>query len=57
LAGDQPVVRPLPTHKTKQTQNKRTRTSMALVGFELMIPTFERAEKVHVLDRSATVTK
>jgi hypothetical protein len=26
--GNQPVVRPLPTHRTSQTQNKRTRTSM-----------------------------
>jgi hypothetical protein len=26
--NDQPVARPLPTHRTTQTQNKRTRTSM-----------------------------
>jgi hypothetical protein len=26
--GDQPVARPLPTHRTTQTQNKRTQTSM-----------------------------
>jgi hypothetical protein len=26
--GDQPVTRPLPTHRTTQTQNKRTQTSM-----------------------------
>jgi hypothetical protein len=26
--GDQPVVRPLPTHRLTQTQNKRTQTSM-----------------------------
>jgi hypothetical protein len=28
LTGDQPVVRPLPTHTTTQTQNKRAQTSM-----------------------------
>jgi hypothetical protein len=27
LRGDQPVTRPLPKHKTTQTQNKRTQTS------------------------------
>jgi hypothetical protein len=26
--GDQPVARPLPTHRTTQTQNKRRQTSM-----------------------------
>jgi hypothetical protein len=26
--GDQTVARPLPTHRTTQTQNKRTQTSM-----------------------------
>jgi hypothetical protein len=26
--SDQPVARPLPTHKTAQTQNKRIKTSM-----------------------------
>jgi hypothetical protein len=32
--GDQPVARALPTHRTTQTQNKRTQTSMPRVGFE-----------------------
>jgi hypothetical protein len=32
-AGDQPVARPLPTHRTAQTQNKRTQTFMPRVGF------------------------
>jgi hypothetical protein len=32
--GDQPEARPLPTHKTIQTQKKRRRTSMLRVGFE-----------------------
>jgi hypothetical protein len=53
--GDQPVTRPLPTHKITQTQNKRTQTSMPRVGFEPMIPLFERTETVHALDRAATV--
>jgi hypothetical protein len=53
--GDQPVATPLPTHRTTQTQNKRTHTSMPLVGFEPTIPVFERAKTVHVLDRAATV--
>jgi hypothetical protein len=53
--GDQPVARPLPRHRTTQTQNKRTQTSMPRVGFEPMIPVFERAKTVHALDRAATV--
>jgi hypothetical protein len=54
--GDQPVARPLPVHRTAQTQNKRTQTSMRQVGFEPMIPVFERAKTVLALDRAATVT-
>jgi hypothetical protein len=46
--GDQPVARPLPTHRTTQTQNKRTQTSMPRVEFE-------RAKTVHSLDSAATV--
>jgi hypothetical protein len=53
--GDQPVIRPLPTHRTTQTQNKHTQTSMPGVGFEPTIPAFERAKIVHALDRAATV--
>jgi hypothetical protein len=53
--GDEPVARPLPTHRTTQTQNKRTQTSMLQVGFELTIPVFGRAKTVHALDRAATV--
>jgi hypothetical protein len=40
--GDQPVARPLSAHTTRQTQNKRTYTSMPRVGFEPKIPVFER---------------
>jgi hypothetical protein len=53
--GDQPVSRPLPTHRTTQKQNKHTQTSLPRVRFETIIPAFERAKRVHALDRSATV--
>jgi hypothetical protein len=53
--GDQLVTRPLPAHRTAQTQNKRTQTSMPEVGFEPTIPVFEWAYTVHALDRAATV--
>jgi hypothetical protein len=53
LTGDQPVARPLPTHRS--TQNKRTQTSMPRVRFEPTIPAFERAKTVHALDRAASV--
>jgi hypothetical protein len=53
--GDQPVTRPLPAHRTAQTQNKRSQTSMPQVGFKPIFPVFERAKTVHALDRAATV--
>jgi hypothetical protein len=53
--GDQPVERPLLTHRTIQTQNKGTQTSMAWVGFELTIPVLNRAKAIHALDRAVTV--
>jgi hypothetical protein len=53
--GDQPVAKPLSTHRTTQTPNKRTQTSMPLVGFEPTISAFERAKTVHAFDRAATV--
>jgi hypothetical protein len=54
--GDYPVVRPLPTHRTTQTEQTHTiQTSMPWVGFEPTIPEFERARTVHGLDRPATV--
>jgi hypothetical protein len=52
---EQPVARPLSTHRTTQTQNKRTQTSMPQLGFEPTIPVFERGKTVHALDRAATV--
>jgi hypothetical protein len=57
--SDQLVARPLPKHRTTQTQNKHIhtqQTSMPCVGFEPTIPASERAKTVHILDRSATVT-
>jgi hypothetical protein len=48
--GDQPVPRPLPKHRTTQTQ-----TSIPRVGFEPTIPVLERAKTVHALDRATTV--
>jgi hypothetical protein len=53
--GDEPVTRPPPIHRTAQTQNKRTQTSMLRVRFEPMTPVFERAKMVGALDRTATV--
>jgi hypothetical protein len=53
--GDQSVARPLPVHRIAQTQNKLTQTSMPRVGFEPMIPVFEREKTVHALDLAATV--
>jgi hypothetical protein len=52
---DQPVARPLPAHRTTQTQNKRTQTSIPWVVFEATTPVFERAKIVHALDGAATV--
>jgi hypothetical protein len=46
----QHVARPLPTHRTTQTQ-----ISIPQVGFEPTNPVFERAKTVHALDSAATV--
>jgi hypothetical protein len=53
--GVQPVARPQPTHRTTQTQNKHTQTSMPRVGFQPMTPMFKRVKTVHALDHTATV--
>jgi hypothetical protein len=53
--GDQPVARTLPTHRTTQTQNEGTLTSMPQVGFEATITVLERAKTVRAFDRAATV--
>jgi hypothetical protein len=41
-------------HRTTQTQNKLTQTSMPEVGFEPTIPVFKRTKTVHALYRAAT---
>jgi uncharacterized membrane protein len=53
--GDQPVSRPLSTHRRTQTQNKRTQTFMPRVWFKPTTPVFERVKTVHALARAATV--
>jgi hypothetical protein len=53
--SDQPVARPLPKHRTTQTQNKCRQTLIPRAGFEPTIPVFERAKTFHVLDRAAPV--
>jgi hypothetical protein len=53
--GDLPVARPLPTHRTTQTQNKRTQISILRVGIEPTISAFERPTTGHALDRAGTV--
>jgi hypothetical protein len=45
----------IPIHRTIQTQNKRTQTSMPRVGFEATISASEREKTFHALDRAATV--
>jgi hypothetical protein len=49
--SDQPVARPLPTHRTTQT----TQTSMPRVGFEPMIQGFELAKTVAHAHRANTI--
>jgi hypothetical protein len=49
------VARLLPIHRTTQTQNKRTQTSMPLVRFKPATPVFKRMKTVHALDSAATV--
>jgi hypothetical protein len=44
--GDESVARPLPTHRTTQTQNKCKQTSMPRLGFEPTIPVFEGGKTV-----------
>jgi hypothetical protein len=48
--GNQLVARPLPTHRTTQTQ-----TSMPRVGFEHTIPKSEQRKTFSALDRAATL--
>jgi hypothetical protein len=52
--GDWLIVRPLPTFRTTQTQNKYTQTSMPQVGFKSTTPVFQQVKTVHALDCAAT---
>jgi hypothetical protein len=45
--GDQPVVSHPPAHRTAQTENTRTLTSVLVVGLEPTTPTFEPLKAVH----------
>jgi hypothetical protein len=47
---DQPVTRPLPTHGTTQTQNKRTQTYLPRLGFESTTAVYEQAKIIRALD-------
>jgi hypothetical protein len=50
-----PIARPLPAHRTTQTQKKCTQTSMPRVGVKPTTPVFERAKTIHVLYLGAAV--
>jgi hypothetical protein len=52
--GDQPVPRSLPTHRTTQTQNKRTDIHASSV-IRIHDPSVRADETVHASDRAATV--
>jgi hypothetical protein len=52
---DQPVARPLPTHRTTQTQKIVSRDIHALSRIRTTIPAFEQMKKLHALDRASTV--
>jgi hypothetical protein len=52
--GDQRVERTAHTHRTRQTQNKRTHTTMFRMEFEPTIPVFKRVKMIKALDRVAT---
>jgi hypothetical protein len=53
--GDHPAARLLLTHRTTQTQNELTQTTIPRVGLEPTIPLFERAKRVHASDLAVTV--
>jgi hypothetical protein len=53
--GDQTIARPLSTHRTAQTRNKGTQTSMPRVGFEPTNPMFEQEKNVHASGGTTTL--
>jgi hypothetical protein len=54
--GDQPVTRPVTTHRITQTQNERKQKSVLPVGFKPTIWLLEGAKTVHASDRTTTVS-
>jgi hypothetical protein len=54
---DQPIVRPLPTHRTAQPQNKRRQTFLLQLRFEPTTPPFDRAKILHALEVAASVVE
>jgi hypothetical protein len=52
--GEQPVARPLPAHRTTQTQNKCTQYRHPCLEWDSN-PRSQRAKTIHALDRGATV--
>jgi hypothetical protein len=52
---DQPLTRPLPTHRTTQTRSRHTQTSMPRVGFYLTAQFFEGGGGIHALGCVANV--
>jgi hypothetical protein len=54
--SDQPVARPLHTHRTTQTQNKRTQKHPCLFsGIRTHDPSIRATKTVHALDRVVTI--
>jgi hypothetical protein len=53
--GDKLIARPLPTHRTIQTQNKRIQTSMPRLGLEPTTAMFKWEKTTHALDRATIV--
>jgi hypothetical protein len=49
--GDQPFVKPLPSHMKTQTWNKSTPTSIRRVGFKLTASVLVRVKTFNVLAR------
>jgi hypothetical protein len=54
--GYQPVARQLPTQGDTQARNEHMRTFLRGVGFEPMIPVFERGNTVIVVGNSIKST-
>jgi hypothetical protein len=53
--GDQPVIRPQPTHRITETRNKHAETYKPRVGFEHMMPVSEWGNVVDALNLTYAV--